>query len=62
MKITFDVLIKYSGIKAKYHNITNPKKFIDWCVSAYDIEVAFFYDKKGNYRGYWNKRKGLVLK
>lgn len=61
MRQQYNVLIQYSGIKAKYHNVSNPLKFINWCIEAYDIEVAFFYDKQGNYRGYWNKRKGLNL-
>lgn len=60
--VVLDALIKYSGITAKYHNISNPSKFVNWCIEAYDIDVVFFYDKKGKYKGYWNKRKGLNLR
>lgn len=53
--------------KISYHQISNPKCFVDNILKCLSVDRIFFYclprreAKKGTYCGYWNHAKGLQL-
>jgi len=51
----------------KYHNVTQPHAFVEYCKRNLPVRVVMFYckrhyrDKLGSYCGFWSLKKGMTL-